>query len=250
MNRKLIKDLDTDESDDLSAVNMVTLKEFSNGTPLKDTDLQDKFNAKNSKQQCFAHLEANYDNLISYEDAKRNFTSRKQTFPMETALDMGNHTIFNVKDPTVSDQGANTKYVDSETGKNATKVNQLASSTNSKFTTAQNERNQKADKTYVNTTFLKLSGGTMTGPIHMNGEKITDLKTPTLDTDAATKKFVADEVEKTKDSIIDSHSLKDEIRYIMEDADESSSQSNIELGGIVDLSKSPHKHNKKPIISN
>ena len=85
----------------------------------------------------------------------------------------------------------------------------------------------------------------MTGPIHMNGEKITDLKTLTLDTDAATKKFVADEVEKTKDSIIDSHSLKDEIRYIMEDADESSSQSNIEVDGIVDLSKSPHKHNKK-----
>ena len=39
MNRKLIKDLDTDESDDLSAVNMVTLKKFSNGTPLKDIDL-------------------------------------------------------------------------------------------------------------------------------------------------------------------------------------------------------------------
>ena len=50
MNRKLIKDLNTDENDDLSAVNMVTLKKFSNGTPLKDIDLQDKFNVKNSKQ--------------------------------------------------------------------------------------------------------------------------------------------------------------------------------------------------------
>ena len=133
MNRKLIKDLDTDESDDILAVNMVTLKTFSNGTPLKDIDLQDKFNVKNSKQQSFAHLEANYDNLISYDDAKKNFTSRKQTFPMETALDMGNHTIFNVKDPTVADQGANKKYVDSETGKNATKANQLTTSVNSKF---------------------------------------------------------------------------------------------------------------------
>ena len=111
------KDLDTDGNDDLSAVNMVTLKKFSNGTPLKDIDLQDKFNVKNSKQQSFENLEANYDNLISYDDAKRNFTSRKQTFPMETALDMGNHTIFNVKGPTVADQGANKKYEDSETGK-------------------------------------------------------------------------------------------------------------------------------------
>ena len=87
---------------------------------------------------------------------------------------------------------ANKKYVDSETGKNATKVNQLTTSVNSKFATAQNQRNLKADKTYVDTTFLKLSGGTMTGPIHMNGRKITNLKTPTLDTDAATKKVVAD----------------------------------------------------------
>ena len=95
---------------------------------------------------------------------------------METAHDMGNHTIFNVKDPTVADQGANKKYVDSETEKNATKVNQLTTSVNSKFTTAQNQRNLKADKTYGDTSFLKLSGGTMTGPIHMNGEKITNLK--------------------------------------------------------------------------
>ena len=80
---------------------------------MKDIDLQDKFNVKNSKQQSFENLEANYDNLISYDDAKRNFTSRKQTFPMETALDMGNHTIFNVKGPTVADQGANKKYEDS-----------------------------------------------------------------------------------------------------------------------------------------
>ena len=100
---------------------------------------------KNSKQQSSAYLEANYDNLISYDDAKRNFTSRKQTFPMETALDMGNHTIYNVKDPIVADQGANKKYVDAETGKNATKVNQLTISVNSKFATAQNQRNLKAD---------------------------------------------------------------------------------------------------------
>ena len=31
---------------------------------------------------------------------------------METALDMGNQTIFNVKDPTVDDQGVNKGYVD------------------------------------------------------------------------------------------------------------------------------------------
>ena len=48
MNRKLIKNLDVDENDDLSAVNMVTLKKFSSTSA--DIDLQEKFNVKNSKQ--------------------------------------------------------------------------------------------------------------------------------------------------------------------------------------------------------
>ena len=54
MNRKLIKNLDTDKSDDLSAVNMATLKKFSNGTPssgnvIKNIDLKDKLNVKKLK---------------------------------------------------------------------------------------------------------------------------------------------------------------------------------------------------------
>ena len=158
MNRKLIKDLDTDETDDLLAVNMATLKKFyslSSG----DIHLQDKFNVKNSKPQSFQEMPTNYDNLISYEDAKKAFVSKKETFAMEADLDMGNHQIFNVKDPTVSDHGANKKYVDDEDAKH-----------------------------------LPLSGGTMTGPINAEGQKITNLAAPTANADAATKKFVQDEV--------------------------------------------------------
>ena len=116
MNRKVIKNLDVDETDDLSAVNMATLKKFSSSSS-GDIDLQDNFNVKNSKQQNFSHLSSNYDNLVSYDDVKNIFLSRKETFAMETGLDMGNHQIFNVKDPTVSDHGANKKYVDAETAK-------------------------------------------------------------------------------------------------------------------------------------
>ena len=53
MNRKLIKNLDVDENDDLSAVNMVTLKKVFHLHLLPSTsgdiDLQEKFNVKNSK---------------------------------------------------------------------------------------------------------------------------------------------------------------------------------------------------------
>ena len=101
MNRKLITDLDTDKNDDLSAVNMITLKKYYPNAPAhthqvtKDVDLKELFNVTNSKQQTFEDLTANYDNLVSYNDAKNVFLSRKETFPMKAALDMGNQTIFN-----------------------------------------------------------------------------------------------------------------------------------------------------------
>ena len=246
MNRKLIKNLDVDENDDLSAVNMVTLKKFSSTSG--DIDLQDKFNVKNSKQQNFSYLSANYDNLVSFSDVKNIFFSRKETFAMQTALDMGNQTIFNVKDPTVADQGANKKYVDDETKKTMIEINKVDDETkknrveinrvefdlNADVLVNQNQLKTKADKTEVNDvtnyannqfrlimntliTYLKLSGGTMTGPINMGGKKVTNLATPSSNTDAATKKFVDDEIAKT----IDSHSLKNELAYLMEDVDES-----------------------------
>ena len=173
INRKLIKDLDTDETDDLLAVNMATLKKFSSSSS-GDIDLQDKFNVKNSKQQSFSYLSSNYDNLVSYDDVKNIFLSRKETFAMQTGLDMGNHRIFNVK----------------ETSKVLTKVNQLTSSTNAKFATAQSQRSLKADKSYVDTTFLKLSGGTMTSDIDTGGDKITNLPSPGSSSEPATKHYV------------------------------------------------------------
>ena len=162
MNRKLIKDLDTDENDDLSAVNMVTLKKFSSTSG--DIDLQEKFNIKNSKQQSFAHLAANYDNLISFVDAKKIFLSRKETFPMKTGLDMGNQTIFNVKDPTVADHGANKRYVDNS--------------------------------------IVKIHANPTLGETNLSGRKIINLGNPTAKTNAANKKYVDNEIKKHRDLAI------------------------------------------------
>ena len=89
MNRKLIKNLDVDENDDLSAVNMVTLKKFSSSSSPStsgDIDLQEKFNVKNSKQQNFSHLSANYDNLVSFSDVKNIFLSRKEILQCKRIL--------------------------------------------------------------------------------------------------------------------------------------------------------------------
>ena len=69
MNRKLITNLGTDEDNDLSAVNMITLKKFHPDVPAhthevtKDIDLKELFNVVNSKQRSLNELKTHYDSL-------------------------------------------------------------------------------------------------------------------------------------------------------------------------------------------
>ena len=121
-----------------------------------DIDLQDKYNVKNSKQQSFTHLAFNYDNLVSYNDVENIFLSRKETFPMEAGLDVGNHTIFNVKNPTVADQGVNKRYVDDETNKTMIEINKAKFNASVNNPTLQNQIKTKADKTYADAETVKL----------------------------------------------------------------------------------------------
>ena len=207
MNRKLITNLDTDENNDLSAVNMITLKKFHPAAPepthevTKNIDLKELFNVVQSKQQTYHDLGTHYDNLVSYNDVKNIFLSRKDTFPMETALDMGNQTIFNVKDPTVDDQGVNKGYVDKFLPlSGGTMTNELSMGGNKITNIAKPTRDaDAATKKFVvvkTNKCLLLAGGTMTGPINMGGNKVANAATPTNPTDAATKFFVEKETQK------------------------------------------------------
>ena len=107
MNRKLITNLDTDENNDLSAVNMITLKKFHPNAPApthevtKDIDLKELFNVVKSKQRNLNELKTHYDSLVSFEEVKENFLSRQEEFPMETQLNMNHNSITNLKDPAV-----------------------------------------------------------------------------------------------------------------------------------------------------
>ena len=89
MNRKLITNLNTDEDNDLSAVNMITLKKFHPDVPAhthevtKDIDLKELFNVIQSKQRSLNELKAHYDSLVSYEESMR-ISFPEEEFPMET----------------------------------------------------------------------------------------------------------------------------------------------------------------------
>ena len=172
MNRKLITNLDTDENNDLSAVNMITLKKFHPNAPApthevtKDIDLKELFNVVQSKQRTLNELKTHYDSLVSFEEVKENFLSRQEEFPMETQLDMNHNSITNLKDPAFGGEAATKTYVDSS-------ISSVVSSTAGSIATR-----------------LPLSGGTMTGPLDMGTKSISNLPTPTTSSEATSKQYV------------------------------------------------------------
>ena len=255
MNRKLITNLGTDENNDLSAVNMITLKKFHPDVPAhthevtKDIDLKELFNVIQSKQRSLNELKAHYDSLVSFEEVNENFLSRQEEFPMETQLNMNHNSITNLKDPEFGGEAATKSYADKK---------------------------------------LDLAGGTMTGSINMENNEITNLPTPTGNSNPATKKYVDDietnllsdvalelikkidigEIDQknekiinlgeptsakdaaTKDFVEKSHVSQSGLQqnvflYQMSDVNESSSESNITVTGIKDFENTPHTLFKK-----
>ena len=255
MNRKLITNLNTDEDNDLSAVNMITLKKFHPDVPAhthevtKDIDLKELFNVIQSKQRSLNELKAHYDSLVSFEEVNENFLSRQEEFPMKTQLNMNHNSITNLKDPEFGGEAATKSYADGK---------------------------------------LALAGGTMTGSINMENNEITNLPTPTGNSNPATKKYVDDiethllsdvalelikkidigEIDQknekiinlgeptsakdaaTKDFVEKSHVSQSGLQknvflYQMTDVNESSSESNITVTGIKDFANTPHTLFKK-----
>ena len=122
MNRKLITNLDTDQNQDLSAVNMTTLK--TNIGQKVDKKYVDDENAKFVKKTggvlsgdlILPHdsfpVHGNTNKAVSYETQREIFLSRKESFPMEADINMDNNFIQNVATPTTSHQGVNKGYCD------------------------------------------------------------------------------------------------------------------------------------------
>ena len=232
MNRKLITNLETNEDNNLSAVNMITLKKFHPNVPdhthevTKDIDLKQRFNVVKSKQRTLNELKTHYDSLVSFEEVKENFLSRQEEFPMETQLNMNHNSITNLKDPSFGKEAATKTYVDATS---STIVSSTAASIATK---------------------LDLSGGKMLGSIDMNKNKIINLPEPTEKNDAVNMEFLDSKIDDLnkkiiKNTITATSHPKDEFRYLMEDPLQSSSESNIVVTGIVDFQQSPHRINKK-----
>ena len=126
MDRKLITNLDVDPNQDLSAVNMLTLKnkvepkadknyvDFEitkqNGNFLKKTG--DQMNGDLILVHDNYPVQGNTNKAINYETQREIFLSRKESFPMQADINMNNNFIQNVATPTSSHQATNKGYCD------------------------------------------------------------------------------------------------------------------------------------------
>ena len=228
-----------------------------------DIDMQNKYSILRLKSNPYP-VHGDLTKAINYQDTRNIFLSKKEGGKMEANIDMNNNTIFNVKDPTQADHATNKKYVDNQLVKKLDKNVDIdmtnKSITNLKFPSNQkdatsvefvNKRLSETQKEY-----LKLDGTTsMSGDLNLNNNKIINLQTDYRDSKSAVNvNFVENEIttlrnlvtQKIHESqITNSGQKRDAFRYLMEDTDESSSENNIEVLGIVDFPNSPHQINKK-----
>ena len=130
MDRKLITNLDTDPNQDLSAVNMTTLKtnigskadknyvdfEITKQNALINGNFVKKTGDVLTGDLILPHdsypVQGNTNKAVSYETQREIFLSRKESFPMLADINMNNNFLQNVATPTTSHQGANKGYCD------------------------------------------------------------------------------------------------------------------------------------------
>ena len=204
MDRKLITNLDTDQNQDLSAVNMVTLK-TNIGQKVDKKYVDAKFVKKTGGTLTgdlilvydSYPVQGNTNKAVSYETLREIFLSRKESFPMQADINMDNNFIQNVATPTTSHQGANKGYCDYNflnRQKGGRIMGSLSMNQNDLFEIPAPKYGSSAvNKNYVDAKsigYLPLSGGTLSGDLDMGENKIINLPTPTLAKDAANKSYV------------------------------------------------------------
>ena len=259
MNRKLITNLAVDQNQDLSAVNMATLK----------TTIRQKVDSKFVKKTgdtlsgdlILPHdsfpVQGNTNKAVSYETQREIFLSRKESFPMQADINMDNNFIQNVATPTSSHQGANKGYCDFfflNKQKGGVLMGSLSMNQNDLFEIpAPKYGSSAANKNYVDakSVGLPLSGGTLSGDLDMDENKIVQLKEPTDDNDATNKHYV-DCKDRTLSNTFEakllsahltSNTLANVFKYL-QNPDELSSERDIIVHGLVDFDLSPHVNKK------
>ena len=207
--------------------------------------------------QQITNLGANIQN--TYDVVNLGFCDTKYLQKVSNSdLDMDNHKIKDMAQPTDDNDAVNKHYVDhnflnrltpnalgGELDMRGHKIIVLGNPSNP---------NDASTKAYVDTeiakipsvgsdlsVYLKKDGSVaMTGNLDMNNKQIKDMAQPTDDNDATTKKYFDDKLEQSH--LVSSHKTN-EFKYLT-DTDESSSEYDITVYGIAAFNQSPHQNKK------
>ena len=210
-------------------------------------------------------IQGNTHKAISYNTTQSIFLSRKETFPLETDINMNNNFIQNVATPTSSHQATNKGYCDYNflnRQKGGVIMGPLSMNRNDIIGIPDTPKfgYSAVNKNYVDGKFVKKTGDQMSGDLDMGGNKINNVGTPdTNENDAAVNVgFFNTELNASNANLTNAYKQyvdhshvspsglqRDVFRYLMEDTDDSSSENNIRVTGIVDFVASPHQINKK-----
>ena len=226
--------------------------------------MQNKYDILRLKSNPYP-IHGDLSKVINYQDTRNIFLSKKEGGKMEASIDMNNDTLYNVKDPQQVDQATNKKYVDNQLVKKLDKAADIDMKNNSiinldlpsnlRDATCVEFVNHRIDD-MTQKKILKVDGtNSMTGDLNLNNNTIVNLHTDGKDLKSAVNvDFMQSEITSLSDLVIqkihESHitsstNKKDAFRHMMEDADESSSENNIDVLGINDFPESPHQINKK-----
>ena len=136
------------------------------------------------------------------------FLSRKESFPMETNINMNNNEIENINLSTAGHQAANKIYVDNNTNNKADLTITTTQIFQSRvqvpdFNQSSHSGLDVANINYINNKFLnKNTGGVMQNPITFqsslsnNKKQINNFGTPQFNSSATNKQYVDSEISK------------------------------------------------------
>ena len=207
--------------------------------------------------QQITYLGANIQN--TYDVVNLGFCDTKYLQKVSNSdLDMDNHKIKDMAQPTDDNGAVNKHYVD-HNFLNRLTPNAIGGDLDMRghkimILGNPSDPNDASTKAYVDTeiakipsvgsdlsVYLKKDGSVaMTGNLDMNNKQIKDMAQPTDDNDATTKKYFDDKLEQSH--LVSSHKTN-EFKYLT-DTDESSSEYNITVYGIAAFNQSPHQNKK------
>ena len=192
---------------------------------LDPTDEQDTVNKRYLESQLTDYLKRNGQNTMTFD------------------LNMNNYRIRNIKDynPATSSlqdvpniKFIQDNFIDSNSGILTGNLN--AGNNRIFFLGNPVDGSDAINKSYADSNFL---GTNLSVDLDMKNHKIINVETPSGDSDVANKKYV-DESHITPSE----HFRENAFRYLMEDADESSSENNISVSGIGFFDASIHQNDK------